>query len=129
MSGNGIPWTYVLLPPLFAVQIVAMIGLAYVLSAAAVYLRDLKDVVVIFSLAGLYIVPVVYLPGWVPAAFRPILYANPFSYMVWCYQDVFYFGRIEHPLAWLVFPAAALVAFKGGHALFSRSKIFFGNFL
>ena len=64
------------------------------------YFRDVKDFVQVFCIAGMYLMPVVYLPKMVPGVFRPLLNLNPFSYMVWCYQDACYFGRFEHPWAW-----------------------------
>ena len=47
-------------------------------------------------------VPVFDLLVMVPESFRPPLYLNPFTYLIWCWQDVCYYGRIEHPGAWLV---------------------------
>jgi lipopolysaccharide transport system permease protein len=58
----------------------------------------------------------------VPRPFLPILYINPFSYMTWCYQDVIYFGRFEHPWAWLVFAVISLGTFVLGARLFARLK-------
>lgn len=129
VTHGSLPWTYALLPGLFALQVIAMIGVAYLLSSVAVYVRDLKDVVQVFGLVGLYIIPVFYLPSWAPKVFAPFLYANPFSYMIWCYQDALYFGRFEHPLAWLVFPATAAIGFFGGYAVFRRLRTRFGNLL
>ena len=98
-----LPWTWLLLPGLFFFQALAMIGVAYVLAAVGAYFRDLKDFVQVFCIAGMYLMPVIYLPEMVPRMFRPWLYVNPFSYMAWCYQDACYFGRFEHPWAWPVF--------------------------
>src|SRR5262249_53953914 len=91
------PWTYLLLPVVIGLQIPAMIGVAFILAAVGAFLRDLKDFVQVFATAGVYLIPVVYLPSWVPAPFKPIIYLNPFSYMIWSFQDVLYFGRIDHP--------------------------------
>ena len=94
-------WT--LLPVVSIVQILAMIGVAFTLSSVAVFFRDIKEIVQVFGMVAVFLMPIVFLPGWVPPIFRPILWINPFTYMIWVYQDVIYFGRIEHPLAWLVF--------------------------
>jgi lipopolysaccharide transport system permease protein len=83
----------------------------------------------LFSMAGMYLIPVVYLPTWVPDIFRPVMYANPFSYLIWCYQDVFYFGRIEHPAAWGIAAACSMVVLVMGFRLFRRLKPIFGNML
>lgn len=126
---GALPWTYGLLPLLLVLHAVALVGLAYLVSAVAVYVRDTKDLVQLFATVGLYVMPIFYLPDWVPEALQPILYINPFSYLVWCFQDACYFGRIEHPIAWVVFPAMALLIFLGGYAAFRRLKPTFANVL
>lgn len=124
-----LPWTYVLLVPVFLLQILWMSGTALLLSALGVYFRDLKDVISLLVTAGVYILPVIYMPGAIPSIVQPVIYCNPFSALVWCYQDVLYFGRIESPWAWLVFGGASLGSFYSGFYVFQRLKPFFGNVL
>lgn len=126
---GSIPWTYLLLPLLMVLQVGVMLGIAFCLSAVGVFLRDIKDVVQLFAIAGMYLLPVFYLPNWAPAPFKPILYLNPFSYIVWCYQDTLYFGRIEHPWAWLVFVSFSFFGMVLGYKLFRRLKPMIGNVL
>lgn len=126
---GGLPWTYGLVPALMLFQALAMIGAAYVLASVSVYFRDLKDFVQVFCLAGMYVMPVFYLPDMVPTPFRPLLYLNPFSYMAWCYQDACYFGRFEHPWAWPAFFAGSLAVFYGGYRVFRKLKVCFGSVL
>lgn len=128
-TAGTLPWTYALLPALLGFQVIGMCGLGFLLASLGVFLRDLKDAVQVFGVVGLYILPVLYLPQWVPDLFVPALYANPFSYVAWAYQDACYFGRIEHPLAWVVFPAGSVMLFLGGHVVFNRLKTMFGNVL
>jgi lipopolysaccharide transport system permease protein len=129
LTHGSVPITYLLLPVLFSLQLLAMVGVGFFLSAASVFFRDLKDIVQLFAQVGLFLMPVVYLPDMVPALFRPILYVNPFSYMTWAYQDALYYGRIEHPHAWFVFATASLFAFAAGFRVFRRLKPMFGSVL
>jgi len=126
---HRLPWTYVLIPVLVFLQALAMIGASYMLASIGVFFRDVKDFVQVFSVVGLYLMPVFYLPTFVPQIFRPILYINPFSYLTWCYQDVLYFGRFEHWWAWIVFPVLSFGAFYVGYRLFRKLKTLFGNVL
>jgi len=121
------PATAILLPVLIVFQLFAMIGIAYFLSALTVFVRDLKDIVQVFSIWGVYLAPIVYMPLWLPEAVRPVLYLNPVSYMVWCYQDVLYYGRIEHPWAWVVFGVGSAFLYASGYRTFRRLKRFFGE--
>jgi len=124
-----LPATFLTLPFLIALQIVGMAGLAMALAAVGVFLRDLKDIVQIFTLLGIYLVPVLYLPAMIPEAIRPLLYANPLAYLIWCYQDLCYFGSFAHPMAWLVTGASSLASFAIGWRIFRRLKPLFGNAL
>jgi lipopolysaccharide transport system permease protein len=106
-----------------------MIGVCYILSSVGVFFRDLKDFVQVFSMIGVYLMPVFYLPESVPELFRPLLYLNPFSYLVWCYQDALYFGSFEHRWVWFIFPIMSISVFYIGYRVFRKLKIMFGNVL
>lgn len=121
--------TYALLPGLVVLQLLGMVGLAFILAPVGAYIRDIKDVVQLFASAGVYLLPVFYLPAWVPELFRPLLYLNPFSYIIWCYQDALYFGRFEHPWAWLVTICINTIVFWLGYRVFRKLKPSLGNLL
>lgn len=126
---KSLPWTYFLLLPLVLVQFLAMVGVAFILAPIGAYFKDIKDVVQLFSMMGMYLMPIFYLPNWVPDIFKPLLYLNPFSYLVWCYQDILYFGRFEHPFAWLVVILASFGIFVIGYRVFRKAKPALGDLL
>ena len=128
-AGHLPPATLALVPLLWCAQLLGMLGISYGLAILTVFVRDTKDVVQLFAVAGVYLVPVFYEPDWVPAPFRPMLAVNPFSHMVWCYQDAIYFGRLAHPVSWVVFPAFCLTAFVAGSSLFRSLKPMSGSLL
>jgi lipopolysaccharide transport system permease protein len=124
-----LPATYLLIPVLLFLQVIAMMGISYVLSAVGVYLRDTKDIIQVLTVVGVYLMPVFYLPEFVPPGFRGLLLLNPFSYMVWCFQDALYYGRFEHPWAWPVFAALSFGSLLLGYTVFRRLRPMFGNVL
>jgi lipopolysaccharide transport system permease protein len=129
---RGWPWTMWLLPVLFFMQLLAMIGVCYILSSVGVYFRDLKEVVQVFLSAGLFLAPILYLPTWLNSVWPPftvILYLNPFSHLVWCYQDILYFGRFIHPVSWGIVAALSSGVFYGGYRVFRKLKHMFGDVL
>jgi len=129
ITSHILPWTYVLFPILALFQIFAMVGISYLFSAIGVYFRDLKDFVQEFLNVAFFLLPIIYVPESIPAFVRPILYANPFSYMIWTYQDALYFGSFMHPWAWLVFGLESLILFVFGYRVFRKLKVMFGNVL
>lgn len=126
---HGLPLTMLLLPVVIFMQVIAATGLAFALSSLACYLRDLREFIVVFCTINIYLMPVVFQPDMVPPKFQPFLYANPFSYMIWCFQDVVFFGRFEHPWAWVVFPILSVSCLAAGYRLFRKLKGSFGNVL
>jgi len=128
-SHHSIGWTMALLPLVIFFQLIAMVGVNFFLSSVSVYVRDLTNIVQVFSTIGLYIMPVFYPSAWMPEFLRPIHYLNPFSYLVWCYQDVMYFGRFEHWWAWCVFPALSLLMLVLGYRTFKTLRTMFANAL
>ena len=126
---GALPATYLLLPVLLIVWGLAVIGVAYVLAALGTFVRDVRDLVQLSGVVLIFLMPIVFLPTSVPKAFEPLFAVNPFTYMVFCFQDVLYFGRLEHPASWVVFPLWSLVVFVGGYRLFRRSRPLFANVL
>ncbi|CAA7619097.1 ABC-2 type transporter [Magnetospirillum sp. LM-5] len=123
------PATYLLLPVLALAQLLLMLGIAFALAIVGALLRDIKDIIQVLTLVAIYTMPVFYLPDWVPQMLRPILYFNPFSYMTWCYQDALFYGRIEHPIAWIVFMGGSVLVFVTGYRMFRRLRPWVGNVL
>ncbi len=122
-------WMYLLLPFLLIIQMAWMIGIAYVLSAVGPYFRDIKDFVQVFNSIAFFLLPILYLPTAIPTAIRIILYINPFSYLIWCSQDILYFGSFSHPYAWIVTFILSLLSFVVGYRVFRKLKVMFGNVL
>ena len=126
---GSVGWTYLLLPLLFVFQLLAMIGVNFLLSSVSVYFRDMTDLVQVFSFVGLYLLPVFYLPEWVPDLLRPLLYVNPYSYVVWCYQDALVYGGFVHWWAWIMFPVLSGAVLYVGYRTFRKLRTTFANVL
>ncbi len=124
-----LPWTFGLLPVVLLLQILLMCALGFLLGAISPFFRDIKEIVQVFSVIGVYLIPVVYAPDMVPNALRPLLYLNPFSHLIWCYQDVCYFGTIEHPWSWLLLAAISVFGCLFSYRSFQKLKPYFGNVL
>jgi lipopolysaccharide transport system permease protein len=126
---RSLPLTYLALPVIVLAQFLAMSGVAFVLSSLGTFIRDVRDLVQLSAVVLIFLMPIVYLPNQIPAAFNPLLWLNPFTYMVYCYQDVLYFGRFEHPYSWVAFPLWSIFIFSAGYRLFRRVRPFFADVL
>lgn len=123
--------TVSLMLPLIIYPIVAqamlLAGLGLFLSALTVFVRDARDVVQVFSAFGVFLLPVIYLPGALPGWFEGLLYLNPFSYAIWCFQDVLFFWSFRHPAAWIVVGPLGALTLHFGHRFFQRVRGGFGD--
>ena len=128
-AGAGLTPIAMLLPLVLCLHGMFTLGLMLALSVTTPFLRDIRELVTVYLAISMYFTPSVYLPDWVPRAIRPILYLNPFSYVVWVYQDVLFFGRISHGFAWIVFALMAIGAMVGGLFIFRKLKPYLGNVL
>ncbi len=124
---GSLPWTVVFWPLFFLLLAMFAIGLVFLLGAVGLFLRDLREIVGVFCTANLFMMPIVFIPDMVPSALELIFYANPFSYMIWMHQDIMIYGRIEHPLAWIVFPTLSLCMVLIGTNVFQRLRPHFGD--
>jgi lipopolysaccharide transport system permease protein len=114
---------------LFFLTFLLVSGICFTLSVCGVFFRDTADMVQVFLVIGIFSVPVLYLPGFLQGPLGKIVRVNPFSYAVYCYQDVLFFGRFEHPLAWFVYPVTAITVFLAGRTMFQHLKHTFGDAL
>ena len=126
---GGLSWTLVFLPAVLAAHVILAIGISFALSAITPFFRDLREIVTVFTSIAMYLMPTVYLPDWMPRVLRPMIYLNPFSYVIWVYQDVLFFGELRHPFAWVVMVLFAVLSLGIGYRTFERLKPYYGNAL
>jgi lipopolysaccharide transport system permease protein len=104
-------------------------GVALLFASIQVFFRDFREFVNIFVTAGLFIHPILYFPGMIPEKIQPLLLLSPFTYLLYCWQDVLFFGAPLHVEAWFVAPALAVGLLVLGSRVFMVSKPHFGDFL
>jgi lipopolysaccharide transport system permease protein len=117
-----IPLTFALLPVLVAMHLMLLLGLAFLLSSLTPYFRDTPEVLRIFTTINVFLIPTMYLPQWVPPGLVFVLKINPFSHLIWCYQDVIYFNTILHPWSWLITALFSAGMLAIGSAVFVRLR-------
>jgi lipopolysaccharide transport system permease protein len=129
VARGTIPATFLLLPVLLALHLLMLWGLALLLAAITPYFRDVPELVRVFLTVNIYLMPVMYLPDMAPAPLRAVLFVNPFSSLIWCYQDVLYYGSVVHPAAWAVCAAMSAASLAAGSYVFARLRYYFAGVL
>ncbi|WP_441232629.1 ABC transporter permease [Bradyrhizobium sp. 1200_D9_N1_1] len=127
LAGRLHPHAIVLLPAALVIYVLTMAGLAYILAAIGVFVKDVREIVTFATSIGLFLHPVLYSPASTPKWLLPIFYASPASHLVWCFRDVLIEDRITHPWSWLVASVFSVFVFATGWRFFRMLQPSFGN--
>jgi lipopolysaccharide transport system permease protein len=118
---NGhVPWTIALFPALLIVQLLFTAGLAWIIAATSVYLRDVPNLVGVVLLLMFYVTPVYFSLGKVPPEYQSLLRLNPMATIIESYRSVLLGAPFPAAgtFAWVALGSAALAA--AGYLLFRR---------
>ncbi len=126
---HDLSWWALSIPWLIICQLAAMAGVAFLLSAGAVFIKDMKEFVQIFTSVNLFAQPILFNP-FVPIRYlHTLFYFNPFSYLTWCWQDALFHPAAPHAVAWVVFPLCSFGILTLGCWVFESARTSFGDAL
>jgi lipopolysaccharide transport system permease protein len=92
---NGsIPWTVTLFPIVVACFLPFVAGTVWLLASLGVYLRDLKQVIAIVTMALMFLAPILYPMTLIPIQYRVWMYCNPLTIPVQAAQNVLIWGTL-----------------------------------
>ena len=115
--------------PLWLVLAVAVTGLALMLAALQVFVRDVEHVLVPLLMITMYLTPILYPLSLVPEGVRRWVAANPFSWLVARLRDALLDGNVAPRAGDALALAVALAVFFGGRWVFRRLSPHFEDFL
>lgn len=111
-----------LLPlPLF-VQLVLTLGLALFVSALTVHFRDIQNILSHLLHIWFFATPVLYPYQDVHGTLRAVLRLNPMTHVLFCYQQMLFYGTFDHLRGLLLAGLIAVGAFWVGAFLFERLR-------
>jgi lipopolysaccharide transport system permease protein len=129
IEGPYPPLTALALPLYWIVFTLYAIGLAFTFSALAVFFRDFSELLSLVFAGGLFLAPIMFIPGITPRWLETVFYFNPFSYPIWVHKDLAFNGAILNPVGWIGFGALTIVFFFGGTYFFAKVEDRFGDAL
>ena len=88
------PLAILCLIPVFAVEYILALGMAFFASAITVYFRDMEHILGIVLMAWQYLTPVLYDYEMVPERFRLIFSLNPMTPVISAYRDILYYSKV-----------------------------------
>lgn len=127
---NGyLHWTAVFIPLVFLPLVLVTLGIAWILAAAGVFLRDIGQTIGLFTTMLTFLSPVFYPVTAVPERFRPFIMANPLTFIIEQARDVLIWGHLPNWAGLGVYTAAATVIAWLGYAIFQKARRWFADVL
>jgi ABC-type polysaccharide/polyol phosphate export permease len=121
VSGDLAP-SVLFLPVLAVIQLLLVCGLAWLASAASVYLRDVTQIVLVGLLLLFYLTPVFYETARVPDEYEWVIRLNPLTPLLEGYRDVLVEGHLPPAGPVAAVAAASVAAAALGLVVFQRLR-------
>ena len=120
---NGrMEWTAIFLPVVLAPLVVLTVGVAWLLAALGVYLRDVGQITAIMTLVMLFLAPVFYPITALPEQYRWIVMANPLTFIIEQARDVLIWGRFPDFAGLGLYLFVAVMVAWGGFFWFQKTR-------
>ena len=127
--GLGVNRYWLLLPFVWALEIVFVCGIALISAAANVYVRDTRYLVESANAILFWLVPIFYSWERIPQQFRAIYELNPVAALALALRDILLLDRAPRLLLMGKLCGGALVALTVGLWMFRRMKQGFYDYL
>jgi lipopolysaccharide transport system permease protein len=123
------PPTALLFPLVILPVMLMLMGVSWVLASLGVFLRDVSQVIGIFTMAMLFVAPVFYPVTALPEEFRPLLYWNPLTAPIEDMRAVLFWGRLPDFRDLAIYTAVSAVVAWLGFAWFQKTRKGFADVL
>lgn len=127
---NGfIFWTVLLLPIVILPLIFLILGTSLFLASLGVFIRDVGQVVGIFTALMLFISPIFYPVTAIPENYRPVIFLNPISFIIEQARNVLIFGVWPNWFGLFIYMICAVILMQIGFMCFQRTRGGFSDVL
>lgn len=106
------------LPLVWALQLIALFGIVWIISSIAVALPDISYFISLFLFLLMWVSPIGFTADMVPANLAAILYLNPVYYLLEMYRDSILFGRWPPVESAAIYLGFSIVTFAVGATFF-----------
>lgn len=127
---NGyLHWSAVFIPLVLLPFVIFTLGLAWMLAAIGVFLRDVGQVIGMVTTVMLFLSPVFYPLTAVPEKYIPFIMANPLTFIIQQSREVLIWGHLPNWVGLGVYTLVATVVAWTGYTLFQKTRKGFADVL
>jgi lipopolysaccharide transport system permease protein len=117
-------WHLLWLPVVFALQIIFLLGLSWILACLGVAILDVGYFINLFVLLLMFISPIGFTLDMVPDFLKIVCYLNPIYYMTEMYRGSLLTGSLPDVLTMSIYVVMCCSSFVFGSIFFRRFKNF-----
>ncbi|XVN43518.1 MAG: ABC transporter permease [Candidatus Rickettsia vulgarisii] len=119
---HHLSFSYLLLPIVFILQLMFLVGLGWCLGLITIFLRDTQNFIALFNMVLMVSSPIAYTPNMVPEKISILINWNPFAKYIISYQYILVYGKLP-PLDVLIsMIIISFITFYMGYRLFYKLK-------
>lgn len=124
-----LPWTVILVPLVLLPLVIISLGFAWMLAALGVFLRDVGQTIGIFTTVMMFMSPVFFPITAMPEKYRPIIMANPLTFIIEQAREVLIWGHTPDWLGIGIYTLVASVIAWIGFVWFQKTRKGFADVL
>lgn len=126
---GSIAWTALLFPLVLLPLLMIVLGVGWILASLGVFMRDISQVVGLFTTIMMFLSPVFFPITAVPEFFRPWMQLNPLTFAIEQTRAVLIFGQPPDWLGLIKYTAAAVMIAWIGYVWFQKTRKGFADVL
>lgn len=105
------------------------LGFCWLLASLGVYLRDVGQIVNVFTMVLMYISPIFYPVSALPLSYQPIVFFNPLTFLVEQTRAIMFWGKTPAVGLYLCYLTGSIIFAWLGFAWFQKTRKGFADVL
>jgi lipopolysaccharide transport system permease protein len=122
-------WTVIFIPVVLLPLLIISLGFAWMLASLGVFLRDVGQTIGLFTTVLMFVSPVFFPISAMPERFRPIIMANPLTFIIEQAREVLIWGHLPDWQGIAIYTLAAMVTAWLGFIWFQKTRKGFADVL
>jgi lipopolysaccharide transport system permease protein len=122
-------WTIIFTPLILLPLVILTLGFAWILASIGVFLRDVGQTIGIVTTVMLFLSPVFFPVTSMPEAYRPLIMANPLTFIIEQSREVLIWGHLPNWTGLGMYTLAATAVAWAGYAWFQKTRKGFADVL
>lgn len=122
-------WTIIFIPLVFMPLLILTLGISWMLASLGVFLRDVGQTIGIITTVMMFLSPVFFPISAIPENYRPIIMANPLTFIIEQAREVLIWGHIPDWIGLGIYNLIAIIIAWAGYIWFQKTRKGFADVL